>query len=86
MQQSIDSAVDKLEVPQEEVVIKDESFLTLVPPCNRGAASAHDVYSLEDLITHEEMNAMDEFVDQMLSAAPYDINEWRQSKKFEFLF
>lgn len=86
MQDSIDAAVGKLEVPTSEPVIKDESVLTLIPPCNREATLAQGVYNLEDILTVEEMDAMDDLLDTFINQSPATVQVWRQNKTYTFNF
>ncbi|ODN02363.1 DNA-directed RNA polymerase I subunit RPA49 [Orchesella cincta] len=86
MEESINSAVNKLEVPDAEPTIKDESILGLIPPCNRAAAMPQEVYQLDDILTKDELNAMDELADYFLSVSRKDIKKWKESKRHSDYF
>lgn len=86
MQDSIDAAVGKLEVPTAEPVVKDESVLTLIPPCNREATLPQGVYNLEDILSADEMNAMDDLVQIFINQSPVTVQLWRQNKTYNFNF
>lgn len=81
MKDSINAAVDQLEVPESEPVIKDESVLTLIPPCNRAATNANGVYQLEDIITQGEVSLMEEFVLSFIeNSTPENMKMWKDTK------
>ncbi|CAL8111600.1 unnamed protein product [Orchesella dallaii] len=86
MEASINSAVNTLAVPDAEPTIKDESILGLIPPCNRDAAMVQDVYSLDDILTKDELNAMDELAENFLAVSLEEIKEWKQTKRYSDYF
>lgn len=85
MEQSITAAVGKLDVPEAEPTVKDQSILTLIPPCNRGAGVASDVYRLEDVLSSAELDAMDELVEVFFSVSAHDLRQWKESKRYLLL-
>jgi len=86
MNESMTKASAQIQASSEEPKIKDESVLTLIPPCNREADRPDGVYDLNDVITQEEMRDMDELADQFLNLDRVLVKEWQTSKKFSDYF
>jgi len=84
MNESMSRASEQMKVPNEEPVIKDESVLTLIPPCNREASNILGVYNLYDLLTLDEIDRMDELAEQFLNLSNEEIKEWHAAKKYVY--
>lgn len=82
MNESMTKASAQIKTSEEEPKVKDESVLTLIPPCNREAGSREDVYDLGDIISLEEMEDMDGLAHQFLHLTFDVIKEWQTSKKY----
>jgi len=81
MDKSISTAADDVQVPDEMPTTKDESVLTLIPPCDRDAKDVANVYKLEDLLSASEMDDLDEMAEQFLNFDEKEVEKWRTSKR-----
>src|SRR5581483_10048966 len=81
MNESMTKAGAVLKTPEEEPKIKDESVLTLVPPCDRNAATPESVYNLEDIISSEDLSMMDDLAYEFLNLEAETIKEWKTERR-----
>lgn len=82
MNESMTKASAQIKAPEEEPQMKDESVLSLIPPCNRQAATVEGVYNLDDILTLEEMESMEELAHQYLGLSGETVKEWEASKMY----
>jgi len=86
MNESINTATEAAQVSTEVQDNRDESVLTLVPPCNRETPDYRLVYLLNDILTKSDLDEMDEIAEQWLFCSPLQMQTWRDAKTFSDYF
>ena len=80
MNASIEAAASEAKLTDIPAELKDTSYLSLIPPCNRDAKVVTEVYKLPDLLTEEELELLEPQARKCVTCSQEDIQKWQKAE------